>query len=216
VRKRPAGGNGARYLIVSVALFLAFLVVTIVVRQGGTQTFDARLLQWVQAHLRPHGVGFWEVVSWPGYTPQSVGVAAVMIYLGWGYAGRRGLVLMLIALTSQLLGTIVKGIVQRPRPTPEEAQITGPIAGSFSYPSGHVLTYTIVLGLMMLFILDALPACGWARRRDQALCALCLALIVLIGPSRVTLGQHWPMDVVGAYLLGGAVLALLARWRRPA
>ena len=123
---------------------------------------------------------------------------------------------MLIALTSQVLGTIVKGTVQRPRPTPEEAQITGPIAGSFSYPSGHVLTYIVVLGLIALLILDVLPASGWARRRDQALCALCMALIVLIGPSRVALGQHWPMDVVGAYLLGGAVLALLARWRRPA
>ena len=95
-------------------------------------------------------------------------------------------------------------------------RITGDIAHSASYPSGHVLTYTVILSLVTLLIRDALPAGRWARRRDQTLCALCIALVVLVGPSRVALGQHWPMDVLGAYLLGGAMLALLARWRRPA
>jgi undecaprenyl-diphosphatase len=32
------------------------------------------------------------------------------------------------------------------------------------------------------------------------------ALILLIGTSRVYLGVHWPSDVVGGYIIGGALL----------
>jgi CRISPR-associated Cas5-like protein len=214
-RRTAPNGGGSPSVAVSAALFVAFIAVTVVVAQGWKDVFDARLLQWVQGHLRSPLVPFWEAVSWPGYAPESFGVAAIAVYLGWGYAGRRGLILMLTALTAQGLGTIVKDLVARPRPTPESALVTGPLMHSFSYPSGHVVTYTAILGLLALLIVDALPAGGWVRRRDQALCALCVALIVFVGPSRVALGQHWPMDALGGYLLGGTLLALLARWRRP-
>jgi undecaprenyl-diphosphatase len=48
----------------------------------------------------------------------------------------------------------------------------------------------------------------WLRRSVQAFLAF---LILAIGVSRVYLGAHWPSDVLGAYLLGGSLLALLLR-----
>jgi len=48
----------------------------------------------------------------------------------------------------------------------------------------------------------------WRQGLVRTLVLLLLALpVVLVGPSRVYLGQHWPSDVLGAYLLAAVWLA---------
>jgi membrane-associated phospholipid phosphatase len=208
----PVRGRGG----ILFALLAAFAALTLLVSRGATDRFDGAVLRWVQGHLLPHAAWFWEIVSWPGYAPQSYGVALLFVLLGWQYAGRWGAVVMLLALLASPLGSVLKVLIGRPRPTPEQARVIGKIATSAAYPSGHVLTYTVVCGLLFLLIRDALPVGRRERRSDGTVCGILAASIVLVGPSRVALGDHWPTDVLGAYLLGGALLTLLARRRLAA
>jgi undecaprenyl-diphosphatase len=39
---------------------------------------------------------------------------------------------------------------------------------------------------------------------------LAVAVGVLMGPSRLVLGVHWPTDILGGWLLGGAVVCGVA------
>jgi undecaprenyl-diphosphatase len=136
------------------------------------------------------------------------GVAVVLtLVLGsWLYLQkhRGGLVLLSIALLFFLSADFFKILFERPRP--EIYLIEGyTLPESFSYPSGHVVFYSIYFGIILLLSLAAKNAPLWLR---LLLISISVSLIVLIGYSRVYLGVHWPTDVMGGYLLGLALLLL--------
>jgi undecaprenyl-diphosphatase len=110
------------------------------------------------------------------------------------------------------VGTTIKLLVHRPRPDAELVHVARPLTG-YSFPSGHVVFYTGFFGFLMYLILTLFPPSPWRA----ALLAVLGALILLVGPSRVVLGGHWPSDVGGGYLLGGLWLLVsigLYRWGR--
>ncbi len=87
--------------------------------------------------------------------------------------------------------------------------------GGYSFPSGHVVHYTVLFGFACYALLrlahdvGTRPSLMGRRARWLYLTvALTLAtLVVLVGPSRVYLGAHWPTDALGGYLLGALWLA---------
>lgn len=77
---------------------------------------------------------------------------------------------------------------------------------SRSFPSGHAQTSIVVWSYLALLL----------RRRWFSLIAL--AAVALIGLSRIYLGQHWPTDVLGGWLIGllllGGALWFFRLWER--
>jgi len=101
---------------------------------------------------------------------------------------------------------LIKVLVARPRPPyylPNPSD-TFPFIDQYSFPSGHVLFFVVFFG----FIAYLAWFCQTGRVR-MIIPALCCALILLIGPSRVYLGAHWSSDVLGSYIIGTLWLILI-------
>jgi undecaprenyl-diphosphatase len=104
--------------------------------------------------------------------------------------------------TAFLVGTLVKGLVARPRP--EVALIALP--DSYSFPSGHAVAASAFYLSLALLASDAERRA--APRRLIIGAGVLVAL--LVAWSRVYLGVHYFSDVIGGLLLGslGAVVAV--------
>ena len=104
-------------------------------------------------------------------------------------------------LFTPIVNVIVKDYIRRPRPTVDLVHVFR-ILDSYSFPSGHVMFYVGLFGFVWFLVYTLLKR-SWRR---TALLILIGAFIALVGPSRIYLGQHWPSDVLGAYLLGSLTL----------
>ncbi|MFD5465929.1 phosphatase PAP2 family protein [Kitasatospora sp. NPDC127059] len=106
-------------------------------------------------------------------------------------------VLWLIA--GQLVRLGLMHVFARPRP-PRPSWATD--ASGFSFPSGHSFTAAACAGLLALAVARARPTAARGAAAGAALFA------VAVGLSRIYLGVHWPLDVLGGWLLAAGWLAL--------
>lgn len=84
-------------------------------------------------------------------------------------------------------------------------------AEGYSFPSGHVLHYVVLLGTLA-FILSRAMKPGAAQRLMFVATALAL---MIVGLSRIYLGVHWLGDVIAGYAFGALVVTLSVRaWQR--
>ncbi|MCC2594458.1 phosphatase PAP2 family protein [Tessaracoccus sp. OS52] len=105
---------------------------------------------------------------------------------------------------SLLMTVAGKQLIGRTRPP--ELDAVAPFETSPSFPSGHTLNATVVAGIVVYVILLEQQH----RRLVQVLSITLAAVFALtMGMSRVFLGHHWFTDVVAAWLLGLAWLAIV-------
>ena len=108
-------------------------------------------------------------------------------------------VFILATLSNFVLTSFLKVLVARPRPPYFFLDPTDILQfiNQYSFPSGHVLFFVVFFGFIAY--LTWIHQTGFAR---IVVIAICSALVMLIGPSRVYLGAHWASDVVGSYIIG--------------
>ncbi len=142
------------------------------------------------------------IVSLVGYVPWSwVAVAAATLLVGALLGWRDGLYLLLITVAQGLINGLIKRAIGRPRPIDTLVEVFVPEHG-FSFPSGHVMFYTVFFGFLLFLVLTRMPAGPWRWVAGLPLAAL----VLLVGPSRIILGAHWLSDVLAAYLLSLVIL----------
>lgn len=199
------------FQIYLLAALVAFGVLFFFVRTTAYFSFDLSVERAVQS-VRGFG---WEqlmyFVSGLGFFPLSVILTGAIILFIFVIGLRWEAVMAVFAAGGvTLAGIVIKEIVQRARPTPDLVNVLSPLT-DYSFPSGHVLHFTAFLGFLIFMFFTITPR-SWVRTAGILVCAL---LIVLVGISRMYLGQHWPSDVMGAYLFASIWLALtiyIYRW----
>jgi len=196
VKQRAWAWMAAWVVLLALAIALAVAAHTTRVLPG-----DVAVTRALQTVNHPVIFDILYGVSYIGYT---IPFAIIMIVVWAILALLRMWVELLFAVLTLLELVVevgVKAVVARPRPTTALVHVSTHLT-SYSFPSGHALHFTIFYGFLA-FMLATVFRPSWGR---NLLIVVCVALIVLVGISRVYLGEHWTTDVIGGYLIGALFL----------
>jgi undecaprenyl-diphosphatase len=153
------------------------------------------------------------LTSWPGFLPQSIIITLLIAFMLYMYGLHwESVTSLLAAILSGVTNELVKDIIQRPRPAVDLVDVFA-VLKSYSFPSGHVMFYVSLFGFVWYLAYTLLKR----SLKRSLLLGFVGSFILLVGVSRIYLGQHWASDVLGAYLLGGLILAgiiLFHQWGR--
>lgn len=180
-------------------------------------SWDLHTARLIQSVHMPGLFEFMAAISFLGdeWTPHALTVSTAIVFLAFRRR-RAGVGLFLTVVSGELINRTLKYLIGRPRPAPDVVHVFR-YYWSKSFPSGHVTFYVCYFGFLFFLAYSLMPR-GSLRRR-WVLTLTCLP-ILLIGFSRVYLGEHWPSDTIGSYLLGGMWVSLCVqgyrRWTQRA
>jgi membrane-associated phospholipid phosphatase len=213
VESEPAPVRHYRAVLFQVELVLvagAFAVLTFLVKTMPSFAIDLQITRAIQLIKFPPFAFLMSMISWPGFGPQAIIIAGLIILLIY----RSGLhweaaIALIAAVFSTAINVLVKDLIRRPRPTPNLVNVFATLT-SYSFPSGHVMFYIGFLGFIAFLAFSLLKP----SLKRSLLLVLFVGLVVLIGVSRIYLGGHWASDVLGSYLLGSLTLVAIIQFYR--
>lgn len=183
------------YLIAAIAVaVLSFSILSVLVLNGVTTSFDEATLLWINQHASPGFDSFFVAYTELGGLIVVTTVSALL--LGYFLYRKRYVRAFLIAAGvggAALMNIILKSIFDRPRPDLWEWLV---VETHFSFPSGHA-TASMALAIIVVALL-------W-KTKWRVVSMISAAIYILsIGFSRLYLGVHYPTDILGGWLLGAA------------
>jgi membrane-associated phospholipid phosphatase len=164
--------------------------------KGEQRLIDLPVSAWFHSHTDPLVTQFmWLITQWHS----TVGVLAMAAALGvvlYRAGQSQWLLPLLLAVPGgMLLNVAVKDLVRRPRPHFDDPLLT---LTTYSFPSGHTASATVFYAFLCVFLLAQPSARPWRG----AIVATAVAMVLLVGLSRIYLGAHYVTDVLGAIVEG--------------
>lgn len=185
---------------------VGFVALTVLVHLFPQSGFDLHFSREVQEHQTPFLDRIMYLISTPGYEPEApimVIGAALILFL---FKYKKAAIYTVLTMLGGLVSTIIKAIVNRPRPSDTLVRIVYKTTQQ-SFPSGHMLFYVVFFGFMVLLMFQLERVNNIIR---VIVGGVSLLMIFLIPISRIYLGAHWFTDVLGGFLLGLLCLFVLS------
>jgi undecaprenyl-diphosphatase len=185
------------FLISASALWLFGSITEDVVNNEALTAVDLSFHAWMRVHATPLGDQTALVISFLG-GPMMMTIIALVVGM---ILARRGAWLMLSAwlaafVVGAFLDWMLKNMIRRPRPVGAERFLHGI---SFSYPSGHSMGSLIGFAMLSYVLFELWPP---AHRHRAIVVIATVALVLLVGWSRLYLGVHYLSDVIAGFAAG--------------
>ncbi len=122
--------------------------------------------------------------------------ALIMLASGWKKGLRSFIVLAIAVAASDLSGGLIKNLLMRARPCHalEGVRLFSACGKAYSFPSGHAMN----IFAAMVFL----------TTRYRRFWPLFMFIALSVSYSRVYVGVHYPLDVLGGATLGAAIAYL--------
>jgi len=189
------------------ALILAgSIALSVLAAQHDRLPGDLRLTEWLQDSPFP-GLELSRAVRAVTRTQVVLATGVMAAVALWLLGRRRQAIALAVALAVLPLAQHeIKEIVDRARPSPDLVDVRSSFS-SLSFPSGHVMSPTVLYGFLLWESLRPPARPGRLRRTVRvAVESWSTGVLVLAAPANVYMGVHWPSDVLGGYAWGTVLL----------
>ena len=125
-------------------------------------------------------------------------VTTILLFILGGISGKKAAIVLVMAFIVLIpIGYAAKETIQRPHPTIPESDFLLAQDTEYSFPLGHATIVSAGAAIALALFRGS--------KRKQAVSLALAAEAALVCISRVYVGGHYPLDVVGGILLGVGV-----------
>jgi len=194
-----------------IVLIVGFIILSVGVYILPPSFIDLKISLKIQSHQNVTLDEVMAFISWFGNMPVSLIMVLAVAAVFFAFSYRREALFTVLTLSSGVVSTIIKMLIDRPRPTKDLVRIIE-ITRQQSFPSGHTLFYTVFFGFIIVMMGNLKSVNIYLRGTITVISGL---LILLIPFSRIYLGAHWFTDVLGGAMLGILCVFVLGYFYLP-
>lgn len=182
--------------IIFIISIILFIIIAISISLYDNIPLDSSIYNTIKNIITPTNTRIFKIIT---FTASTLGIIIICL-ISFIVNKKSGILLTFNTIIITVINLISKLIFRRDRPTINQLVFED----SYSFPSGHTITATVVYGFIIYLIYKS----NLSKKEKSIYISILILLILLIGLSRIYLGVHYFTDVIGAIALGISYLII--------